>query len=260
MAVELISSKAPLFYYSFRQVRIKDSGNSEVNAANKVTIRKNHDFNSNGLEFLVYNCALSAHPELCEGIRFTSIDHDSSERVDFYGIGVSGNGIPLSNRMGVFLLKQGLPEVAFAKRNEKNIYWYFNYYSQYNPDVFAITPTSVREFIESTNANLSGQFYDPVNNTWFAIRAIVINYYSKLFSMSQSQMKVPTSTEWINKENVSNALNTCSLLKQLESICDEKAYNAYQDFRSGDTITFKKKMENMVSLLGTYYILYRTLV
>lgn len=260
MAVELISSKAPLIYYSFRQVRIKDSGNSEVNAANKVTIRKNSNFNSDGLEFLVYNCALSTKPELCEGIRFTSIDNDSPQRVDFYGKGVSGNGIPLTNRMGVFLYKNGMPEVAFARRNEKNIYWYFNFYSQYNADVFSINPDSIREFIESTNINLSGQIYDPAHNTWFAIRAIVLNYYSKLFSMSQVQMGVPLSVEWTNKEHVSQALDSCALLRQIESMCDERAYNAYQDFRNGDTTTFKKKMENMVSLLGTYYILYRTLI
>ncbi len=78
--------------------------------------------------------------------------------------------------------------------------------------------------------------------------------------MSQNQMSVHSSTEWINKENVSQALNTRSLLQQLEAICDEKAFDAYKDFRAGDTLTFKKKMENMVSLMGTYYILYRTLV
>ncbi len=69
MALELISEKAPLIYYSFRQSRIKDSGQYEINAANKVSIRKNSDFERDGLEVLVYKCALSRTPGVGEGIR-----------------------------------------------------------------------------------------------------------------------------------------------------------------------------------------------
>ena len=96
MVSDYISKKAPLFYYSFRQVRQTNSGVSEIHAANKITIRKHSDFNKDGLEFLVYNCALSATPELCGGVRYTSIERDSSQRVDFYGKGFSGNGVPLN--------------------------------------------------------------------------------------------------------------------------------------------------------------------
>ncbi len=262
MTTDLISSKAPLIYYSFRQVRIKDSGSSEVHAANKITIRKNKDFDSNGLEFLVYNCALSAKPELCDGIRYTSIDRDASRRVDFYGKGVSGNGVPLNNRMGVFQYQDDMPEVAFARTDMKNIYSYHNFYKSYDTwhDIFAINQCSVQEFIASTGSMLQGQPYDPLGNTWHAIRAFVLNYYSKKHGMSQSEFRGVSTEEWSKKENAVNLLDCCSILKQLESLCDEKVFDAYQDYRNGKEMMFRRKLESMVSLLGSYYILYRTLI
>lgn len=262
MTTDFISSKAPLFYYSFRQVRTKDSGSSEVHAANKITIRKNDDFDSNGLEFLVYNCALSAEPELCDGIRYTSIDRDASRRVDFYGKGVSSNGVPLNNRMGVFQYYDDMPEVAFARIDMKNIYSYHNFYKPYDTghDIFAINQSSVQEFIASTGGMLQGHPYDPLRNTWHAIRAFVLNYYSKQYCMSQFEFRGVSTEEWGKKEYATNLLDCFSLLKQLEALCDEKVFDAYQDYRNGNEMMFKRKLEGMVSLLGTYYILYRTLV
>lgn len=262
MTTDYISSKAPLIYYSFRQVRTTDSGSSEVHAANKITIRKNNEFDSNGLEFLVYNCALSVEPELCDGIRYTSIDRDFSSRVDFYGKGVSSNGVPLNNRMGVFLYQNDMPEVGFARTDMKNIYFYLNFYKTYDTDndLFVINQRSVQEFIASIGRMLQGQPYDPLNNIWYAIRAFVLNYYSKQYRMSQYEFRGVTTEEWSKKENATNLLNCCNLLKRLESLCDEKVFDAYQDYRYGNEMMFKRKLEGMVSLLGTYYILYRTLV
>lgn len=261
MTTDLISSKAPLIYYSFRQVRTKDNGSSEVHAANKVTIRKNDDYVSNGLEFLVYNCALSSTPELCDGIRYTIIDRDAIRRVDFYGKGVSSNGIPLNNRMGVFQYQDDMPEVAFARTDMKNIYSYHNFYKPYNTnhDVFAISPSGVQEFIASTSSMLQGQPYDPLRNTWHAIRAFVLNYYSNKYGMSVCDFMGVSSEEWNKKEITTGILDRISLLKQLEALCDEKVFDAYQDYRSGNENLFKRKLEGMVSILGTYYILYRTL-
>ena len=260
MALELISEKAPLIYYSFRQSRIKDSGQYEINAANKVSIRKNSDFERDGLEFLIYNCALSKTPELCDGIRYTTIDRDMWRRVDFYGKGVSGNGISLADRMGVFNYENDLPDVAFGKQSRKDIYVYHNFYSEYNSDVFAINPTSVKEFLDSTYNMLNGHRYDPINNSWFAIRSFVINYYSKLYNVSPMNLGGISLEESQNYERTVGLIDRCSLLKQLENMCDERAHDAYQDYQRENKVLFKKKLENMVSLLGTYYILYRTLV
>ena len=262
MTTGLISSKAPLFYYSFQQVRTKDNDISEVHAANKVTIRKNDDFVSNGLEFLVYNCALSPIPELCDGIRYTKIDRDNLRRVEFYGKGVSGNGIPLNNRMGVFQYQDDMPEVAFARTDMKNIYSYHNFYKPYNTnhDVFAISPSAVQEFIASTGSMLQGQPYDPLRNIWHAIRAFVLNYYSVKFGMSAFDFRGVSSEEWDKKDKATGLLDNISLLKQLEALCDEKVFDAYKDYRNGKEVLFKRKLEGMVSIIGTYYILYRTLI
>lgn len=262
MTSDFISNKVPLFYYSFSQVRTKEHDSYKIHAANKITIRKNDDFTSFGLEFLVYNCALSPNPELCDGIRTTLIARDTPQRIDFYGKGFSGNGIPLNNRMGSFFYEDDMPEVAFARTDIKDIYWYHNFYRQYdtNHDIFTITPNSVQEFITSTNSTIQGQLYDPLQNSWHAIRAFVLNYYSKKYRMSQNDFRGVSFEEWTKKDNTTRLIDCHSLLKQLETLCDEKVYDAYQDYRNSDEIAFKKKIEGMASLVGTYYILYRTIL
>ena len=107
---------------------------------------------------------------------------------------------------------------------------------------------------------LQGQPYDPLRNTWHAIRAFVLKYYSNTFGMSFYDFRGVSSEEWNKKEKTTGILDCISLLKQLEALCDEKVFDAYQDYRSGNENLFKRKLEGMVSTLGTYYILYRTLV
>ena len=257
---KLISSKAHLFYYSFRQVRDKYSGITEVNAANKITIRKNDDYLSNGLEFLVYNCALSPKPELCGGIRYTSIVKDTVNRVDFYGKGYSGNGFPLNDRMGVFTYEYGFPELVVGKTNERNIYSYYNVYGKYGKDTFLITHESIREFIASTDEWVDGQAYNPFSNSWQAIRAFVLDYYSRVYGMSRSDFPGTSQIEWMNKEKTTEIIDPLALLKQLEGACDERVHAAYRDYLRGNEYICWQKLENMVSLVGTYYILYRTLL
>ncbi len=260
MVSDYISKKAPLFYYSFRQVRQTNSGVSEIHAANKITIRKHSDFNKDGLEFLVYNCALSATPELCGGVRYTSIERDSSQRVDFYGKGFSGNGVPLNTWMGVFLLKYDMATLALGRTNEKNILFYYNFYEQYGEDTFQNSPEGVIEFIRSSGDLLDGQMYDPLGNVWHSIRAVVLDYYSVHYGLAYRDFMGLSRSEWENREKVSIAIDKVSLLRQIEALCDEKFYDSYQEYRRGNEYRCTQKMENMVSLLGTYYLLYRTVL
>lgn len=260
MVTDYISNTTPLFYYSFRQVRQKSTGVSEIHAANKITIRKHSDFAAEGLEFLVYNCAQSKTPELCGGVRYTSIEKDSTQRVDFYGKGVSDNGVPLNTWMGVFLYKYGMPTLALGRTNEKNILFYYNFYEQYGEDTFKISPEGVIEFIRSTGSFWDGQMYDPLGNVWYSIRAVVLGYYSQHYGLSRHDFIGLNGNEWENKERVSNLIDKVRLLRDVEALCDEKFHLAYEEYKRGNEFLFTQKMENMVSLLGTYYLLYRTIL
>ena len=260
MVSDCISNKAPLFYYSFRQVRQKSTGVSEIHAANKITIRKHSDFSSEGLEFLIYNCALNETPELCGGVRYTSIERNTSQRLDFYGKGVSGNGLPLNTWMGVFTLEYGMPTLILGRTTEKNILIYYNFYEQYGKDTFQISPEGVVEFIRSSGSFLNEQRYDPSGNIWYSIRAVVLDYYSRLYGLTQRDFVDLNRDEWENKERASDAIDKIALLHQIEAVCDEKYNTAYYEYRKGNEFRFTQRMESMVSSLGTYYILYKTIL
>ena len=102
MVSDFISDKAPLFYYSFRQVRTTNDGKEEYHDASKVTIRKNNDYGNNGLQFSVFNVIRYGEHWQSDGINQTRIDRETFDRVDFYGKGED------SNRLGVFLYKKAL--------------------------------------------------------------------------------------------------------------------------------------------------------
>ena len=254
MASEYISEKASLFYYSFRQVRTTYDGKEEYFAANKITIRKNKDFRNDGLQFVVYDQSDYGFKWNSDGIQKTSIDRDDSERIVFYGKGVD------INRFGTFLSKKSLPEVAFATKGEKNILWYLNFYSEYNDDVFEISRPGVAEFIRSTSPMLQGTPYNPLQNTWQAIRAFVLSYYSKKYHMNQYDFPGVGTEEWNNKESTISMLDCVNLLSQLEGLCDSRVMEALRERQTGNMHMFKYKMEHMVDVIGTYYILYRTLL
>lgn len=254
MAVELISDKAPLFYYSFRQVRTTNDGKEEYHDANKVVIRKNEDYLNEGLQFIIYNIHQYGNHLQSDGITQTLIDKDTFERIDFYGKGVD------SNRFGVFLYKKDLPEVAFAFKGERNILWYLNFYSDYNDDVFEISRLGVAEFIRSTSLMLQGTTYNPLQNTWHAIRAFVLSYYSDLYGMSRFDFPGVSAEEWNKKESTIELIDCISLLSQLEGLCDSKMLEALGERQRGNIQMFKYKMEHMVDIIGTYYILYRTII
>lgn len=254
MLTELISEKAPLFYYSFRQVRSTNNGLEEYRAANKITIRKNENFRKNGLQFVVYDSSDCGFQWQSDRINQTLIDRDFSERIDFYGKGDD------KNRFGMFLCKKGLPEVAFATNGEKNGLWYLNFYSEYNDDVFEISRLGVVEFIRSTSSILQGVPYNPLQNTWFVIRAFVLSYYSKLYLMNRCDFLGVSAEEWEKKEVTIGLIDCVKLLSQLESMCDLRAFEALQERQRGNMRMFRYKMEHMVDIIGTYYILYRTIL
>ena len=254
MATEFISSRAPLFYYSFRQVRTTNDGREEYYDANKVTIIKNADFGNDGLKFVVYNVNQYGENFLSDGINQTLINMDAYERVDFYGKGED------KNRFGVFLYKKALPEVAFAFNGERNILWYLNFYSEYNDDVFEISRSGVVEFIRSTSISLQDIPYNPFQNTMYAIRAFVLSYYSKLYKMNKYDFFGVSSEEWDKKETTIGLIDCVNLLSQLEDLCDSKMCDALIERQRGNVQMFKYKMEHMVDLIGTYYILYRTIL
>ncbi len=254
MATEFISDKAPLFYYSFRQIRITNDGREEYYDANKVTIRRNEDFKDDGLQITIYNVVRYGEHWKCDGIKQTQIDRDTFDRVDFYGKGED------NNRLGVLLYKKALPEVAFAFKGEKNILWYFNFYSEYNDDVFEISRSGVAEFIRTTSVPLQGVPYNPLQNTMYAVRAFVLSYYSKLYNMNKYDFSGVSAEEWNNKETTIDLIDCVNLLSQLESLCDTRMHEALYEYQRGNTQIFKYKMEHMVDLVGTYYILYRTIL
>ena len=205
MTTNLISKKAPLFYYSFRQVRTTNNGRDEYHGVNKVLIRKNEDYLNNGLQFLIYDSSDFGFSWQSDGISQTLIDRDSIDQVDFYGKGKD------SDKYGVFLYKKALPEVAFATKGEKNILWYLNFYSEYNDDVFEISKSGISEFIRSTSSSLQGIPYNPLQNTWYAIRAFVLSYYSKLYNMNHSDFPGVSIEEWNEKESTINLIEGSSI-------------------------------------------------
>ena len=254
MAIEFVSEKAPLFYYSFRQVRTINTGQTEYSAANKVVITKNKDYQNDGLQFSIYDSSDYGFQLQSDGINRTSIERDSSDEVDFSGKGED------KNRFGVFLYRKSMPEIAFATKGEKNILWYLNFYSEYNDDVFEISRSGVVEFIRSTDFALQGIPYNPLHNTWYAIRAFVLSYYSKQYCMNRFGFPGVSETEWNQKENTINLIDRVNLLSQLENLCDSRAFEALRERQRGNNGMFKYKMEHMVDIIGTYYILYRTLL
>lgn len=254
MTTDLISKKAPLFYYSFRQVRTTNNGSEEYHGANKVLIRKNEDYPNNGLQFLIYDSSDYGFSWQSDGICQTIIDRDTNDQVDFYGKGDD------CDKYGVFLYKKALPEIAFATKGEKNILWYLNFYSEYNDDVFEISKPGISEFIRSTSSSLQRIPYNPLQNTWFAIRAFVLSYYSKLYNMNRYDFPGVGIEEWEGKESSINLIDCISLLSQLEAFCDSRAFEALTERQKGNNQLFMRKMEQMVDAIGTYYILYRTLL
>lgn len=253
-----ISSKAPLIYYSYRQVINEDAGSREINAANKITIRKHSDYAADGLEILMYNCALSAEPELCNGIRQTHIVADD-ERIDFEGKGLSGNGVPLNNLYGCFFDENGKIQVSTAKKNRKYIYHYLNCYRDEHPEVFALDMNHIAEFFRSVYQFLYGMAYDP-SNTWFAVRACVLSYYSRKLGWSVCPFPFASEAEWQNMHKVASDPLRIQLLADFEKTLDERFHEAFQYFREGDMTVFHQKLDGMISLLGTYYLLYSTLL
>lgn len=255
---KFISARVPLFYYSFTQKRIKESGDYEIHAANKITIRKHFNYENDGLEILVYNCALNVVPELCEGIRQTDIVSEKNEEIRFFGKGISGNGIPLTNRFGTFFYRNNMPEYAFGLRDCKNIYIYRNFYKTYGDDVFVINEESVKEFLLTSRQLMDTTPID--TSIWVEIRCIVLSYYAKLYNWERNSLPFVYDMEWNSIDNIITPFDKIPILEMIEETCDEKVYDAYQDYRKGNEILFRKKIESMVSLLGTYYLLYRTLV
>lgn len=228
MVSEFISTRVPLFYYSFTQKRIKENEDYEIHAANKITIRKHYDFKNNGLEILVYNCALNVVPELCEGIRQTEIDRETNEEIRFYGKGESGNGVPLANRFGIFFYKNNMPEYAFGRRDCKNIYIYQNCYKTYGCDVFHINEESVKEFLLTSRQLMDTTSID--TSVWGDIRGIVLNYYAKLFNWDRNSLPFVYDIEWNSIDNIITPFDKIPILKMIEETCDEKVYDAYQDY------------------------------
>ncbi len=253
-----ISDKAPLVYYSYRQIIDEDAGSREINAANKITIRKHFDYEENGLELLVYNCALSKVPELCNGIRQTRIVMDD-ERIDFNGKGSSGNGVPLNNIYGCFFNKKGMLELTTAKADRKYIYRYLNCYRNEHPEIFAIDTEHITEFFRSTYRFLHGTSYNPTN-IWFATRACVLSYYSVKMNWNIGSFPFASETEWQNMHKVATDQLRITLLANFEKTLDERFHEAFQYFRKGDEITFHTKLDGMITFLGIYYLVYSTLL
>lgn len=256
-----ISDEAPLIYYSYRQIITEDEGKREINAANKVSIRKHSDYATNGLEFLVYNCALSNEPELCNGIRQTFIVNDA-DKIDFEGKGVSGNGVPLNNIYGCFYNNKGMIELVTAKKNRKYIYHYQNCYSAEHPEIFLLDMAHIQEFFRSTLQNLQtmNMPYNPFNNVWYAIRAFVLSYYSRKWDWKQCPFPYVLDAEWSNRHQVSKVISKIAMLKDFERNMDAQFHEAYQYFRCGDTNMFHQKLDAMLNIQNIYYLIYSTLL
>lgn len=249
-----ISEKAPLIYYSYQQVINEDDNIREINAANKITIRKHADYSNNGLELLIYNCALGPYPELCNGIRQTDIVADNV-RIDFEGKGLSGNGVPLNNLYGCFLNNKGMLELVTAKKNRKYSYHYLNCYRNEHPDVFVIDVKHLDAFFRSTFELLDD--YEPFN-TWIMIRICLLEYYTKKgMCLSKSNF---FSEEWAQRNITMSDDVKILLLKDFEEILDLRFYEAFKLFRKGDHFKFQKAMDDMIMFQGVYYLIYSTLL
>lgn len=257
MISSTISSEAPLIYYSYSQVIQEEYANREINAANKITIRKHNDYKNNGIEFLIYNCALNPIPELCNGIRQTYIinDHD---KIDFEGKGLSGNGIPLTNLYGCFFNNKGMLELITAKKNRTYIYHYLNCYRNEHPEVFNIDMKHVHEFFRSTYNNLRQISAGP-DNFWIKIRACILNYYQNKYNWTTCPLPV-FPIEWDYMKKIDFKKMRITLLKDIEGDMDKMFFEAFQYFKKGEHDIFQRKLDSMIAFQGIYYLLYQTLL
>ena len=256
--IERVRNQAPLIYYSYRQIIEEEFNTREVNAANKITIRKHSNFEEDGLEFLVYNCALSSTPDLCNGVRQTSI-LNNGECVDFRGKGLSSNGIPLDNVYGCFFDREGMLELVTAKTNRKYIYRYLNCYRQEHHIVFAKSLAHITEFFRSTYQLLCEETYDPFNNVWFGTRACVLSYYSEALNWYTCPFPFASDEEWEYMHQVASDELRLKLLSHFEKTLDMRFYDAFQHFKEGNKMVFRKELDKMIVFLGVYYLLYDTL-
>ena len=69
-----------------------------------------------------------------------------------------------------------------------------------------------------------------------------------------------SSEEWDKKETTIEIIDNVDLLSQMESLCDSRMHEALHEYQRGNAQMFNYRMEHMVDLIGTYYILYRTVL
>ena len=258
MINSFISEKAPLIYYSYRQLIVENGRNREIHAANKISIRKHHNFDEDGLEFLIYNCALSKTPELCNGIRQSHIVHDA-KRIDFEGKGLSGNGVPLNKQFGCFFTDNGLVQLSTAFNTRKYVCHYLNCFREEHPDIFANDLEQITEFFRSTFTFLKDYNYDSTN-TWFLIRACVLSYYKDKYGWNQCPFPFILPEEWENMDKIANTDVKLALLKEFENDLDKRFHDAYQYYKDDDEYMFKKELGGMLNFQGIYYLIYSTLI
>ncbi len=239
----LLSNAAPLFYYSFLKIERTGLGDKEIPEANKISVHRHNNCKKSGLLIEMYSCGTNGKWEIYDGVAESKITYEKECSVYF---------TDPDNRAGIFSVLDSMPEMSFAQTGGTEYNFFLNFYRNYGAEVFSINRDSVNGFLISS-APLCGSDEVTCNGfpVWETIRGIIGEYYSRIY-------------RWKNDGPQAFRDNTdiwdkVALLGYLEGLCDERAAKAYNWLKHGNALMFKVMMESMVSVLGTYYLMYRVI-
>lgn len=235
----LLSCDSPLFYYSFFKVDRTGCGDKEIPEANKITVRKHRNSKEYGVSVEVLNCTVDGSWVLCDYIPESKITYEKDSVIYFTDV---------DNRSGMFSRFNGMPEMSLAQIYGSECCFYLNYFRNYGDDVFLMDEVSVHGLLVGME-QMSACDSTSLDNrpVWKTLTGIVGENYSRLYKWKSLDGNYRDETDLLDK---------ISLLHYLETLCDQKAGNAYFNLRRGNIMLFKSMMENVGSLLQAYYLLY----
>lgn len=235
----LLSSNAPIFYYSFLKIERTATGDREIPEANKITVRKHRDYKRSGIEIFIYNCADNGGWELSDYVLESKVLHEKDRAVYFKDE---------DNRSGMYSFFDGIPELSLSQTGGAECNFYLNYYRNYGTDIFTVSESSVKELLmgisELSTVDRAECDGLPV---WATVRSVIWEHYSRIYKWKNSDKSLRDNTDILDK---------ISILGYLEKLCDDRAAKAYASLRQGNTLLFRSFMESAVSCLWTYYVIY----
>ena len=256
---DLITSKAHLFYYANRMVRVENGiDGCSIDIAQKIAIRKNDNFDYNGFEFLIYNLYQGSKPELCNGIRQTSIIDDILSEITFVGKGYSSNGVPLDNLCGAVKYDDMLFQYSKGKVGNSIMSKYENIFAD-KAGIFSLTKSSIDNFLKTTlpliTTNRSGE-----SIYWEKIRYIILSYYVQKNLWKYFDANIVTRDEWTAVERNTFCFDKLEMLHLMEMVCDSNFYNYSLSSRTNDEARIINYLQKLQLYQRAYYYVYSTLL